>query len=80
VIDWIAYGYAQRTEKNPETFGTGDVRGVIAPGKLEQCQGGRPSGADYCIRRAGRCVDGDSARRFSDARTDARSRNADQAS
>ena len=31
VIDWIAYGYAQRTEKNPETFGTGDVRGVIAP-------------------------------------------------
>src|SRR6202140_5272665 len=31
VIDWIAYGYAQRTEKNPETFGTGDARGVIAP-------------------------------------------------
>jgi putative tricarboxylic transport membrane protein len=31
VIDWIAYGYAQRSEKNPETFGTGDVRGVIAP-------------------------------------------------
>jgi putative tricarboxylic transport membrane protein len=31
VIDWIAYGYAQRTERNPETFGTGDVRGVIAP-------------------------------------------------
>lgn len=31
VIDWIAYGYAQRSEKNPELFGTGDVRGVIAP-------------------------------------------------
>jgi len=31
VIDWIAYGYAQRTEKNAETFGSGDVRGVIAP-------------------------------------------------
>jgi TctA family transporter len=31
VIDWIAYGYAQRTERNPETFGSGDVRGVIAP-------------------------------------------------
>ena len=31
MIDWIAYGYAQRTEKNSETFGTGDVRGVIAP-------------------------------------------------
>ena len=31
VIDWIVYGYAVRTEKNPETFGQGDVRGVIAP-------------------------------------------------
>jgi hypothetical protein len=31
VIDWIAYGYAHRTLKNPETLGTGDVRGVIAP-------------------------------------------------
>ena len=31
VIDWIAYGYAQRTEVNAQTFGTGDVRGVIAP-------------------------------------------------
>jgi putative tricarboxylic transport membrane protein len=31
VIDWIVYGYAVRTEKNPESFGTGDVRGVIAP-------------------------------------------------
>jgi TctA family transporter len=31
VVDWIVYGYAVRTEKNPETFGHGDVRGVIAP-------------------------------------------------
>src|SRR5437868_6352012 len=31
VIDWIVYGYAVRTEKNPESFGHGDVRGVIAP-------------------------------------------------
>lgn len=31
VIDWIAYGHALRTEKGAsETFGTGDVRGVIA--------------------------------------------------
>ena len=30
VIDWIAYGHAVRTEKNPENFGSGDVRGVIA--------------------------------------------------
>jgi putative tricarboxylic transport membrane protein len=31
IIDWIAYGYAARTEKGAaQTFGTGDVRGVIA--------------------------------------------------
>lgn len=30
VIDWMAYGHAMRTEKNPETFGHGDIRGVIA--------------------------------------------------
>ncbi len=32
VVDWFAYGHAARTEKGAaETFGTGDVRGVIAP-------------------------------------------------
>jgi TctA family transporter len=32
VIDWIVYGYAKRSEKGAdETFGHGDVRGVIAP-------------------------------------------------
>jgi TctA family transporter len=32
VVDWIAYGHAARTEKGAkETFGKGDVRGVIAP-------------------------------------------------
>jgi len=31
VIDWIAYGHAARSEKGaPESFGKGDVRGVIA--------------------------------------------------
>jgi TctA family transporter len=31
VIDWLAYGHALRTEKRArESFGTGDVRGVIA--------------------------------------------------
>lgn len=31
VIDWIAYGHAASTEKGAkETFGTGDIRGVIA--------------------------------------------------
>lgn len=32
VIDWLAYGHALQTEKGArETFGKGDVRGVIAP-------------------------------------------------
>jgi TctA family transporter len=30
VIDWIAYGHAARSERNTETFGQGDIRGVIA--------------------------------------------------
>ena len=31
VVDWIAYSHAKQTLKNPETLGTGDIRGVIAP-------------------------------------------------
>jgi TctA family transporter len=32
VIDWIVYGYAKRSEKGADqSFGHGDVRGVIAP-------------------------------------------------
>ena len=31
VVDWIAYGYGARSEKGgQETFGTGDIRGVIS--------------------------------------------------
>ncbi|HKO71425.1 MAG TPA: tripartite tricarboxylate transporter permease, partial [Bradyrhizobium sp.] len=30
-IDWIAYGHAVRTEKKDAAFGSGDIRGVIAP-------------------------------------------------
>lgn len=31
IIDWVAYGHAARTEKNADkSFGSGDVRGVIA--------------------------------------------------
>jgi TctA family transporter len=31
IIDWVAYGHALRTEKGAEeTFGTGDIRGVLA--------------------------------------------------
>lgn len=31
VTDWIAYGIAKQTSKDTEGFGTGDIRGVIAP-------------------------------------------------
>ncbi len=31
VVDWLAYGHALQSTKNPETYGTGDIRGVIAP-------------------------------------------------
>ncbi len=31
VVDWISYGIARQTVKNPEGFGQGDIRGVIAP-------------------------------------------------
>ena len=31
VVDWITYGIAKQTLKNTDTFGKGDIRGVIAP-------------------------------------------------
>ena len=43
VIDWISYGHALKTEKDaPKTFGTGDVRGVIA---AESATNAREGGA-----------------------------------
>ena len=43
VIDWIAYGHALRTEKGAQqTFGKGDVRGVIA---AESATNAREGGA-----------------------------------
>jgi TctA family transporter len=43
VIDWISYGHALRTEKDAAlTFGTGDVRGVIA---AESATNAREGGA-----------------------------------
>src|SRR5580704_10123182 len=43
VIDWIPYGHALRTEKGAaETFGTGDIRGVIA---AESATNAREGGA-----------------------------------
>ncbi|MPZ86559.1 MAG: hypothetical protein GEU81_00535, partial [Nitriliruptorales bacterium] len=31
VVDWLAYSLAKRTCRNSESFGKGDIRGVIAP-------------------------------------------------
>jgi len=31
VVDWINYGIAKQLSSDPERFGTGDIRGVIAP-------------------------------------------------
>ena len=31
VVDWIAYGHAVQSSKKRDTFGSGDIRGVIAP-------------------------------------------------
>jgi TctA family transporter len=31
VVDWIAYGHVVQTTKNRERYGTGDIRGVLAP-------------------------------------------------
>ena len=43
VVDWLAYGHALRTEKGAATtFGTGDVRGVIAS---ESANNSREGGA-----------------------------------
>jgi TctA family transporter len=43
VIDWMSYGHALRTEKGAQqTFGTGDVRGVIA---AESATNSREGGA-----------------------------------
>src|SRR5262245_15721028 len=60
VIDWIVYGYAARSEKNAETFGHGDVRGVIAPESANNAkEGGHllptiafgvPAGASMTLR------------------------------
>ena len=43
IVDWLAYGHAVRTEKGAaQTFGTGDVRGVIAS---ESANNAREGGA-----------------------------------
>ena len=76
VIDWIAYGYAHRTLKNTETFGTGDVRGVIAPESANNAKEGRRPHPDHRLRRSRRRRHCDPARRLPHARSAAGSGNA----
>ena len=40
VVDWIAYGHVVQTSKNRETFGHGDIRGVIAPESANNAKDG----------------------------------------
>ena len=41
VVDWLAYGHAAQTAKGGrQTFGTGDVRGVIAPESANDAKDG----------------------------------------
>jgi len=40
VVDWLAYGHAAQTSKNPGNFGKGDVRGVIAPESANDAKDG----------------------------------------
>ncbi|WP_281392400.1 tripartite tricarboxylate transporter permease [Salicibibacter cibi] len=40
IIDWIAYFFAKKTVKNNEKFGTGDIRGVIAPESANNAKDG----------------------------------------
>jgi len=39
---WVAYGHAKATSRHPETFGTGNIEGVIAP---ESANNGKEGGA-----------------------------------
>ena len=68
-----------KTEKGArETFGKGDVRGVIASESLQQRQGGRRAGADRGVRHSRQRRHGDPARRVPDPRPGAGSGHADQ--
>ena len=41
VVDWIAYGHVVQTSRDKSKFGTGDIRGVLAPESANNaCQGG----------------------------------------
>jgi putative tricarboxylic transport membrane protein len=40
IVDWAAYGMAVQTTRGPNTFGRGDIRGVIAPESANNAQRG----------------------------------------
>lgn len=41
VVDWIAYGHVVQTSRDKSKYGTGDIRGVLAPESANNaCQGG----------------------------------------
>jgi TctA family transporter len=41
VVDWIAYGHVVQTSRDKSKYGTGDIRGVVAPESANNaCQGG----------------------------------------
>lgn len=41
VVDWIAYGHVVQTSRDKSKYGTGDIRGVLAPEAANNaCQGG----------------------------------------
>jgi TctA family transporter len=41
VVDWIAYGHVVQTSRDKSKYGTGDIRGVVAPEAANNaCQGG----------------------------------------
>ena len=41
VVDWIAYGHVVQTSRDKSKFGSGDIRGVVAPESANNaCQGG----------------------------------------
>jgi TctA family transporter len=51
VVDWLAYGHAAQSCKGgKETFGKGDVRGVIAPESANDAKDGGGSCANFPVK------------------------------
>ena len=79
VVDWLAYGHALKTEKGAaQTFGKGDVRGVIASESSNNAKEGGALVPTIAFGVPGSRHHGDSARRLPDPRAGAGARHADQ--